>query len=83
MLTSGMTTLAEIEAAADSLSSVEQAELLAHLSARLQAGRVTSMRQRVKLPLIQCGPPGTLSINEELIAKIEAEQDADHHAASL
>jgi hypothetical protein len=78
-----VTTLAEIEAAAEKLSSAEQAVLLAHLTARLQRSATSSGRRRVKLPLVQCGPPGSLAISEDLIARVDAEHDAERHAASL
>jgi antitoxin YefM len=70
-----MSTLAEIEAAADQLPVTEQEALLAHLSARLARRAVAATGERVKLPLVECGPPGSLPIKEELIARVEIEHD--------
>jgi hypothetical protein len=78
-----MSTLAEIEAAADRLPPAEQEALFAHLAARLKSAPVTGTRRRVKLPLVQCGPPGSLPISGELIAQVEAGHDAERDAASL
>lgn len=78
-----MSTLTEIEAAADQLPPAEQEALFAHLATRLNRPALPASRPRVSLPLIECGPPGSLPITSELIARAEEEQDAERHAASL
>jgi len=78
-----MNTLAEIEAAADRLPLPEQEALRAHLAMRLGRGATQTQGERVRLPLIDCGAPGSLPIDEDLIARIETETDAERHAASV
>ena len=78
-----LSTLTEIEAAADQLPPAEQEALFAHLPTRLNRPALPSPRPRVRLPLIECGPPGSLPITGELIARAEEEHDAERHAESL
>ncbi len=77
-----MSTLVEIETAASRLPPAEQEALIARLSAGLRR-RTGGARTRVRLPLIECGPPGSLPITDELIARLEIEGEVERHAASL
>ena len=40
-------------------------------------------RHRVRLPIIECGAPGTLNIPDDATSRLDAMEDAARHAASL
>jgi hypothetical protein len=79
-----MSTLGEIEAATDRLPRAEQEALAAWLAGRLQNGSAhAEPSRRIKFPIVECGPPGTLPITEELIAAVELDHEIQRYAASL
>jgi hypothetical protein len=39
--------------------------------------------RRVRLPIIECGAPGTLNIPDDAASRLEAMEDMTHRAASL
>ena len=45
--------------------------------------RALEPRRRVRLPIIECGAPGTLNFPDDAASRLDAMEDAARHEASL
>lgn len=45
--------------------------------------RIDEQPRRVRLPIIECGEPGTLNIPDDAASRLDVMEDASRHAASL
>jgi SOS response regulatory protein OraA/RecX len=73
-----MSTLSEIEAAADQLPLEQQVELLAYLARRLRTQKTSPSREKVGFQLSRRGFPvsrGHTPFTSEDVARLEAEVD--------
>ena len=45
--------------------------------------RAREPHRRVRLPIVECGAPGTLNIPDDAASRLDAMEDAARHATSL
>lgn len=45
--------------------------------------RSPGSRSRVRLPIVECGAPGTLNIPDDVASRLDAREDTERHATSL